>query len=483
MKYTFDLVIIGGGPGGYVGAIRASQLGLKVGLVEKRNQLGGTCLNIGCIPSKALLDSSEHYHSACHDLKAHGVQVENVSLNLSQMMARKDKVVADLTQGISFLFKINEIEHFVGIGQVLKAGLVQVKSANNEMTELECKHIVLATGSQPLELPFLKFDEKQVLSSTGALNLPTVPKHLVVIGGGVIGLELGSVWKRLGAEVTVVEFTDQIGGPSTDKQIASTLEKSLKKQGMKFKLKSKVVGAVVSGGAGNSDKDPAGSPITLQIETQSSSQNKESLMCDQVLVAIGRKPNTQDLGLDKLGIALDAQGRVAIDEHFQTNIPGIYAIGDLVRGPMLAHKAEEEGVALAEILAGQAGHVNYATCPGVIYTWPEVASVGLTEEQAKEQAKDQPYRVGTFSFAANGRARALGFTDGLCKIIAHSESDKILGVHIIGPRASDLIGEAVVAMEFGASSEDLARSFHAHPTLSEALREAALGVDGRIRQS
>lgn len=466
-EHSFDLVVIGSGPGGYVGAIRAAQLGLKTAIVEKDKTFGGTCLNVGCIPSKALLESSELLHMAQHDASAHGIEIGGVKADLAKMMARKDKIVKDSTNGISFLFKKNKIEAFQGFGKVLAPGKVEV-SGETGKTVLNAKAILLATGSVPVELPFLKFDEKKIVSSTGALALDKVPKEMVVVGGGVIGLELGSVWQRLGAQVTVVEYADKIC-PFLDHQVIRTLQRSLEKLGMKFITKAKVTGSKING-----DR------VELSYENMKDN-SQQKITADVVLVSTGRKPFSEGLGLDELGIKKDARGFVQIDSHFQTNVPGVYAIGDLVPGPMLAHKAEEEGVAVAEMLAGQAGHVNYDTVPSVVYTFPEVACVGLTEEQAKE--KGIPYNVGTFPFTPNGRARALGQTEGLVKILAHAESDKIIGGHIVGPRASELLGEIVVAMEFGGSSEDLARSFHAHPTLNEVVREAALAVAKRARQA
>ncbi|PIS11836.1 MAG: dihydrolipoyl dehydrogenase [Bdellovibrio sp. CG10_big_fil_rev_8_21_14_0_10_47_8] len=463
----FDVVVIGTGPGGYVGAIRMAQLGLKTAVVEKDKTYGGTCLNVKCIPSKALLESSEHYEAALHDLSKHGVKVGSVQLDLPTMLARKETVVKDNANGVAFLFKKNKIEQFKGVGKILKSGVVEVTAADGTKTTLNAKSIVCATGSTPVELPFLKFDEKKVVSSTGALSLQAVPKDLVVVGGGVIGLELGSVWMRLGAQVTVIEFADRLC-PTMDTQMMSTLQKVLAKQGMKFMFKTKVI-----------NSQTKGSQIELEYENMSDGA-KSKISADVVLVSTGRRPYSDGLGLDEVGVKKDQRGFVQVDKHYQTNVPGIYAIGDLTPGPMLAHKAEEEGVALAEILAGQAGHVNYQTVPSVIYTHPEVASVGLTEEQVKEM--QVPYSIGTFPFMANGRARALGFTEGLVKIITDQRSDKIIGGHIVGPRASELIGEIVIAMEFGGSSEDLARSFHAHPTLNEAIREAALAVDKRARQ-
>jgi dihydrolipoamide dehydrogenase len=466
-EFNFDLVVIGSGPGGYVCAIRAAQLGMKTAVVEKDKTFGGTCLNVGCIPSKALLESSEFYHMAGHDAEAHGIGIASIKVDLAKMQARKEKIVKDSTNGISFLFKKNKIESFRGVGKILSAGKVEV-AGDEGKTILNCKAIVCATGSIPTELPFLKFDEKKIVSSTGALALDKVPKHLIVVGGGVIGLELGSVWLRLGAQVTVVEYADKIC-PFMDQQIIRVLQRSMEKQGMKFITKAKVTGSKAKGG-----------DVEITYEDMNDNSTK-SLTGDVVLVSTGRKPYSAGLGLEELGVQKDPRGFIQVDAHFQTNVPGIFAIGDVIPGPMLAHKAEEEGVAVAEMLAGQAGHVNYSTVPSVIYTFPEVASVGLTEEQAKEQGI--PYAVGTFPFTPNGRARALGQTEGLVKIIADTRSDKIIGGHIVGPRASELLGEIVIAMEFGASSEDLARSFHAHPTLNEVVREAALAVAKRARQA
>lgn len=463
----FDLIIIGSGPGGYVGAIRAAQLGLKTAVIEKDKTFGGTCLNVGCIPSKALLESSEHYQAVQHDLAAHGVKVSKFELDLPTMLARKDKVVKQNTEGIAFLFKKNKITSFNGFGKILGAGKVEVKADDGTTQVLTTKSIIIATGSVPVELPFLKYDEKRIVSNTGALIIPQVPKKMIVVGGGVIGLELGSVWQRLGAEVTVIEYTNRLGGP-TDQDCMNVLKKNLEKEGMKFLLSTKVTGSkVVSDGV----------EVTYEALADGKAATAKA---DVVLVATGRKPFTGGLGLEEIGVQKDQQGRVTVDKHYQTNVPGIYAIGDVIAGPMLAHKAEEEGVALAEMLAGKAGHVNYDTVPGVIYTHPEVATVGLTEEQAKEKGIE--INVGKFPFLANGRARAKGFTEGFVKIIADKKTDKILGAHMVGPGVSELIHEVIVCMEFGGSSEDLARSFHAHPTLSEVVREAALAVEKRARQ-
>ncbi|MBN8541511.1 MAG: dihydrolipoyl dehydrogenase [Deltaproteobacteria bacterium] len=464
---AFDLVVIGGGPAGYTGAIRASQLGLKVAIVEKRGTLGGTCLNVGCIPSKALLDSSEHFSMASHgEFAAHGVKVSKVELDLKTMMERKDKVVKGLTDGVAFLMKKNKVTYFDGTGTLLTPTSVEVKLRDGKTDKLDAKKIMLATGSQPVELPFAKFDGKNILSSTEALALGEVPAKLLVIGGGAIGLEMGSVWMRLGSEVTVIEYAPMVCGMS-DQGAAKQLLRILEKQGMKFSLSTKVL-AVEAGKSG------------VIVKAEGADGKKQEFVGDKVLVAAGRKPFSEGLGLEKLGIKKDARGMVEVDAHFQTNVPGIYAVGDLIRGPMLAHKAEEEGVAVAEIVSGKPGHVNYDTVPSVIYTWPELAAVGQTEEQVKSSGR--PYRVGQFPFMANGRAKAMGSTDGFVKIIADEKTDRVLGVHIVGPRASDVLAEAVVAMEFGASSEDIARSFHGHPTLSETMREAALAVDKRARQ-
>lgn len=463
----FDLIVIGSGPGGYVGAIRAAQLGLKTAIIEKDKTYGGTCLNVGCIPSKALLESSEHYQAAQHDLAAHGVKVSKVELDFNTMMARKDKVVKTNTEGIAFLFKKNKITPFTGMGKIVAPGKVEVKANDGTTQVLTTKNIVIATGSAPVELPFLKYDEKRIVSNTGALALSEVPKTMVVVGGGVIGLELGSVWQRLGTKVTVIEYTARLGGPM-DQDCMNVLKKSLEKEGMTILTSTKVTGSKTLNDG-------------VEITYESLTDGKASSMkADVVLVATGRKPFTNGAGCEEMGIQKDPQGRIVVDHHYRTNVSGIYAIGDVIAGPMLAHKAEEEGVALAEILAGGAGHVNYNTVPGVIYTHPEIASVGISEEQAKEQGLE--INVGKFPFMANGRARAKGYTEGFVKIIADKKTDKILGAHMVGPSVSELIHEVIVCMEFGGSSEDLARSFHAHPTLSEVVREAALAVEKRQRQ-
>lgn len=463
----FDLVVIGSGPGGYVGAIRAAQLGLKTAVVEKDKALGGTCLNVGCIPSKALLESSEHFAEAQHGLGAHGISVGNVSIDIKTMMARKEKVVSTNNDGVAFLFKKNKITLFNGLGKILSAGQVEVTDSAGAKQTISAKSIMIATGSVPAELPFLKYDEKRVVSSTGALSLSQVPKTMIVVGGGVIGLELGSVWSRLGSKVTVVEYSDRLAG-AMDQDCMNILKRVMQKEGVEFMMSTKVF-------ASRNQNDG----VELDFESLKDG-SKGTLKADVVLVSTGRRPFTTGLGCEEVGVQKDQQGRIIVDSHFHTNVPGIYAIGDVIHGPMLAHKAEEEGVACAELVAGKAGHVNYDTVPSVIYTHPEVASVGINEEQAK--AKGIEVNVGKFPFSANGRARAMAATDGFVKIVADAKTDRILGGHIVGPMAGELLGEIVVAMEFGGSSEDLARSFHSHPTLSEAVREAALGVEKRIRQ-
>ena len=455
----FDLIVIGAGPGGYVCAIRAAQLGLRVACVEKRDTLGGTCLNVGCIPSKALLQSSENFLETTHAWKDHGIVVQGVSLDLARMQARKGEVVGANVKGVEFLFKKNKVTWLKGEGRITAPGQVNVAG-----TAYAAKHIVIATGSESMPLPGVAVDEKTIVTSTGALELDKVPGHLVVIGGGVIGLELGSVWRRLGAEVTVVEFLDRLI-PGNDGEVAKQFERVLAKQGMKFKLSTKVTAATQTE-----------TGVSLTVESVKDGKTA-TLDADIVLLAIGRRAFTDGLGLAEIGVKLDGRGRVETDGHFATNIPGIYAIGDVIAGPMLAHKAEDEGVALAERLAGQAGHVNYDVIPGVVYTAPEVASVGQTEEQLK--AAGIAYKVGKFPFTANGRARAMAQTDGFVKVLADAKSDRILGAHILGPDAGTLIAELAMAMEFGASSEDVARICHAHPSLSEAVKEAALAVEGR----
>jgi dihydrolipoamide dehydrogenase len=460
---TYDLIVIGTGPGGYVCAIRAAQLGMKVAVVEKRATYGGTCLNIGCIPSKALLHASELYEEAGHDFAAMGIEVAP-KLDLPKMLAFKDQGVKGNVDGVAFLFKKNKIEAVHGTGKIVGPGRVEVNNSAGTQ-QLETKSVVVATGSDVARLPGIDIDEQTIVSSTGALSLPQVPKRMLVVGAGVIGLELGSVWRRLGSEVLVVEFLDRIL-PGMDADVARSTQRILMKQGMSFKLSSKVTGVARNGSAHRVAVAPAngeGQPMSVDA--------------DVVLVAIGRVPYTDGLGLEAAGVKLDNRRRIVVDPHFETNVPGIYAIGDVIAGPMLAHKAEDEGIAVAEILAGQAGHVNYDVIPNVIYTAPEVASVGKGEEDLK--AAGVPYKVGKFPFTANGRAKVNKTTDGFVKVLAHAETDRILGVHIIGAAASEMIAEAAVIMEFGGSAEDLARTCHAHPTLTEAVKEAALAVDKR----
>ncbi len=456
---SYDLIVIGSGPGGYVCAIRAAQLGLKTACVEKSETLGGTCLNVGCIPSKALLQASEKYEEAQHDLAAFGVKVDKVGLDLKAMMGHKDSVVKANTSGVEFLFKKNKVDWLKGEARITGADTVEVAGKTHKS-----KAIVIATGSDVAPLAGIEIDEKKIVSSTGALTLAKVPKSLIVIGGGYIGLEMGSVWQRLGAEVTVVEFLDRIL-PGMDGEVSKQMQRVLKKQGMDFKLGTKVT-AAKSNAKG----------VTLTVEPAKGG-DAETIAADVVLLSIGRIPYTEGLGLAELGVAIDNRGRVVTDAHFATNVSGIYAIGDVIAGPMLAHKAEEEGVAVAEQLAGQRGHVNYDAIPGVVYTWPEVAQVGKTEEQLKEDGV--AYKAGKFPLTANGRARAMNATDGFVKILADAKTDRVLGVHILSADAGTMIAEAAIAMEFGASAEDIARTCHAHPTLSEAVKEAALAVDGR----
>jgi len=462
---SYDLVIIGSGPAGYVCAIRAAQLGMKVAVVEKRATYGGTCLNIGCIPSKALLYASEMFEEAGHGLEKLGVKVSAPKLDLKAMMAHKDGTVKSNVDGVAYLFKKNKIDGIQGTGRIAAPGKVEVTPEKGDKQVLEAKNIVIATGSDSTRLPGIDIDEKRVVTSTGALELSKVPAKLTVIGAGVIGLELGSVWARLGSEVTVVEFLDRIL-PGMDGEVAKQFQRMLQKQGFTFKLGSKVTGIDAKGkGALKVSVEPA------------KGGDAETLDADVVLVAIGRVPYTEGLGLEEAGVALDERGRVKTDGHYKTTVDGIYAIGDVIVGPMLAHKGEDEGVALAELLAGQAGHVNYDAIPGVVYTSPEVASVGKTEEELKDAGI--AYNVGKFPFSANGRARAMNKTDGFVKILADKTTDRVLGAHIVGPVAGELIAELTVLIEFGGSSEDLARVCHAHPTLSESVKEAAMGVEKR----
>ena len=463
MNENFDLIVIGGGPGGYVCAIRAAQLGLKTACVESRGTLGGTCLNVGCIPSKSLLNLSENFHKAKKNFFNQGIEVSDVKLNVEKMMSNKNKSVQVLTKGVEFLFKKNKVSYLKGKGVIFSPTNVVVYDQGKK-TSYNTKNIVIATGSYASSLPGVKIDEKNIISSTAALSLSSVPKSLVVIGGGYIGLEMGSVWKRLGAEVTVIENLPFIT-PGMDREVSNEFQKILTKQGIKFKLNSKVL----------SIKDLGNE---VKIEYQSNEKNsKDIISADKTLIAVGRKPYTEGLNLSKIGIKKDDKGRIKVNKKFQTDINNIYAIGDVIEGPMLAHKAEEEGIAVAELLAGQSGHVNYDVIPGVIYTSPEVAYVGRSEEQLKKDGIK--YKIGKFPFLANSRAKVNNETDGFVKILADSKSDRVLGVHIIGPHCGDMIAEMALAMEFGASAEDIARTCHAHPTHTEAIKEAALAVDKR----
>jgi dihydrolipoamide dehydrogenase len=461
----YDLIVIGTGPGGYVCAIRAAQLGLRVAVVEKRSTHGGTCLNVGCIPSKALLHASELFDEASRHFHSMGINV-TPELDLDRMMAFKDEGVKGNVDGVAYLLKKNKIDSFHGTGRILAAGQVGITFINGETSTLATRSIVIATGSDVISLPGITIDEKRVVSSTGALTFQTVPKRLVVVGAGVIGLELGSVWRRLGSEVIVVEYLDRIL-PGMDTDVARTFQRILEKQGFVFRLGQKVTGVSDAGDAG----------LVVSVVPAAGDATSETLEVDAVLVAVGRKPFTDGLGLDEAGIERDSKGRIAVDEHFETSLAGVYAIGDVIAGPMLAHKAEDEGVAVAEILAGQAGHVNYDVIPGVVYTAPEVASVGKTEDELK--AANIAYTAGKFPFTANGRAKVNKTTDGFVKVLADAETDRVLGVHIIGPHAGEMIAEAAVLMEFGGSAEDLARTCHAHPTLTEAVKEAALAAGKR----
>lgn len=457
----YDVVVIGSGPGGYVAAIRCAQLGLKTAVVEKYSTFGGTCLNVGCIPSKALLDSTEHYHNALHNFKEHGINLNDLSPDFGQMVKRKNEVVAQTTGGITFLFKKNKITSFQGIGSFTDKNTVKITKADGSEESITGTNIIIATGSKPTELPFLKTDGQRIITSTEALNLKEIPKHLILIGGGVIGLELGSVYARLGSKVTVIEFMDSIIS-TMDKTMGKELQKSLSKLGMEFMLSHKVTGANVNG-----DK--------VTVTADNSKGEKVTLEGDYCLVAVGRTAYTAGLGLEDIGIKTEDRGnKIPVNERLETSVPGIYAIGDVIKGAMLAHKAEDEGTFVAEVIAGQKPHINYNLIPGVVYTWPEVASVGYTEEQLKEQGVK--YKSGSFPFKASGRARASMDTEGLIKVLADAGTDEILGVHMIGPRVADVIAEAVVAMEFRASAEDIARISHAHPTYTEAFREASMAA-------
>ena len=460
---NFDLVVIGGGPGGYVCAIRAAQLGLKTACVESRGTLGGTCLNVGCIPSKSLLNLSENFHKAKKDFNQQGIEIDGIKLNIEKMMSNKNKSVQVLTKGVEFLFKKNKVTYIKGKAVLFSENDIIVYE-NNKKNNYKAKNIVIATGSSVASIPGIEIDEKNIISSTGALSLQKVPKKLAVIGGGYIGLEMGSVWSRLGSEVTVIEYLDYIT-PGMDREISNEFKKILTKQGIIFKMGSKV----------NNVKSKS-SGVEINYTNIKNSKN-ESAVFDKVLVSVGRKPYTEGLNLSKVGIKKDKKGRIEVNEKLQTSVKNIYAIGDVIKGPMLAHKAEEEGIAVAEILVGQAGHVNYDVIPGVIYTSPEVATVGKTEEQLKDENKS--YKIGKFPFLANSRAKVNNETEGFVKILADSKTDKVLGVHIIGPHCGDMIAEMALAMEFGASAEDIARTCHAHPTHTEAIKEAALAVDKR----
>ena len=466
MSDKFQAVVIGGGPGGYVCAIRLAQLGLKTACIESRGSLGGTCLNVGCIPSKSLLNLSEEFHKV-QNLSNKGIEVGEVKLNLEKMMKSKDKAVTILTKGVEFLLKKNKVTYYKGTGSFKSQNEILIKDDKNKETVIESEKTVIATGSVPVSLPGIEIDEKVIVSSTGALKLEKVPKKMVVVGGGYIGLEMGSVWSRLGAEVHVVEFLDHIT-PGMDKEISTEFMKILKKQGINFHMKHKVE---------EIKKNNSGAVVT----TKDKDGNKKDFECNVVLISVGRKPNTSSLNLEKVGIELDEKKRIKTNKDFQTNLNNIYAIGDVILGPMLAHKAEDEGIAVAENIAGQSGHVNYDTIPGVVYTTPEVASIGKTEEQLKE--KNIKYKIGKFSFMANSRAKAIDDAEGFVKILADEKTDKVLGAHLIGPHAGELIAEIGIAMEFGASSEDIARTCHAHPTFSEAVKEAALSVDKRAIHS
>ena len=456
----FDVTVIGSGPGGYVAAIRCAQLGLKTALIEKYSTLGGTCLNVGCIPSKAMLDSSEHYHNAAHTFSTHGIELSNLKVNLGQMINRKNEVVQQTCDGIQFLMKKNKVTVFQGWGSFIDKNTIQIKG-DAETKTITTKNTIIATGSKPASLPGLDIDKKRIITSTEALNLPEVPKHMIVIGGGVIGMELGSVYARLGAKVSVVEYMGSII-PTMDATMGKELKKSLEKLGFEFFLGHKVESASVKG-----------KTVTVVAENMKTNEKVE-IKADYCLVSVGRKAYTEGLGLENIGLTTDERGRVLVDDHLQTSVPGVYAVGDVVRGAMLAHKAEEEGTFVAETIAGQKPHINYLLIPGVVYTWPEVASVGHTEEELKKQGR--AYKVGSFPFKASGRARASMDTDGVVKVLADKTTDEILGVHMIGPRVADMIAEAVVAMEFRASAEDITRMSHAHPTFTESFKEACLAA-------
>ena len=461
MSEKFDVTVIGGGPGGYVCAIRLSQLGLKTACIESRGTLGGTCLNIGCIPSKSLLNLSENFHKA-KNFEKFGIETGEIKLNLEKMMKSKDKAVTVLTKGVEFLLKKNKVTYFKGTGSFKNQNQISIIN-NKEETTIETKNTIISTGSEPVSLRGIEFDEEKILSSTGALSISKLPKKMVVVGGGYIGLEMGSVWSRLGTEVQVIEFLDHII-PEMDKEISTEFMKILKKQGIKFELKTKVEKIIKSKNG-------------VIIETLNKEGKKNKFEADVVLISVGRRPYTKNLNLEKIGVELDKRGSIKVNKNFQTNIKNIYAIGDVIEGPMLAHKAEEEGIAVAELISGQSGHVNYDTIPGVVYTSPEVASIGKTEEQLKEKGIN--YKIGKFPFLANARAKVIDESEGFVKILADSTTDKVLGVHIIGQHAGEMIAEMSVAMEFGASSEDIARTCHAHPTFSEAIKEAALSVEKR----
>ncbi len=461
----FQVIVIGSGPGGYVAAIRCAQLGFKTAIIERYPVLGGTCLNVGCIPSKALLDSSEHYHNAMHTFEKHGIDLKGVKVNMAQMIRRKGEVVADNNKGVEFLMKKNKVQVYNGHGSFVDKNTIIIKGADGKETRISGERVIIATGSKPITPPMFNYDKKRVITSTEALNITEVPKSMLIVGGGVIGLELGSVYARLGTKVTVVEYLDRII-PGMDADCSRELMKSLRAIGVEFFLEH-----------GVTEVTPGTKSVKVTATSRANAEQKQSWEVDYCLVSIGRRPYTDQLGLENIGITTDEKGRIPVDHHLQTVVPGIYAIGDVVRGAMLAHKAEEEGVFVAEVIAGQKPHINYNLIPGVVYTWPEVAGVGQTEEQLKEAGI--PYKVGKFPFKALGRARASMDTDGLVKVLAHKDTDEILGVHMVGARTADMIAEAVVAMEFRASAEDVARMSHAHPTYTEAMKEACLDASGK----